>query len=129
MNKKNRYIQHTNKEKINSLELHFLFYAAGPNPEALYRRHKTEFLRLWKEHCPGTRPKIFWMIEHPESYQRLFDAEMNRIRAEGSCVFSGIDLMDANNELIRLDELDPDELEAEPKALCFRDLKAAYLGG
>ena len=128
MHKKNRYIKHTNRERIDSLELHFLFYCSGPNPAELYKRHKAEFLRIWKSLYPGTRTDIFWKTEHPESYQRLFDSEMKRMREAGSCVFSGIDLQDANNELIRLDELDPDELEAEPKPACYRELIAAYFG-
>lgn len=126
MNKKTKYFKTSNRENIDSLALFFLFYCSGPNPVELYKRHRAEFLRIWKESYPATRPIIFWKQEHPESYQRLFDAAMEKMRAAGDCIFSGIDLDAAKSELMQLEELDRAEYNAEPRPACFRELRAAY---
>lgn len=93
----------------------------------LWDMHRAAILEAWKEIFPATRPRIFWLLEHPQSHDKLCQIEQSRIdKSKTPALKAYPTLADEKAELIRLGLLDDNEIEAEPKAFCFSDFCERY---
>ena len=118
MNKKNRYIIPSEKKNLDSLTLWFMFFPKdnpGEKARRLWQEHRDAFLEAWIELFPATRPRLWWVLEHRDIYDRLCATEQERIAlSEFPALKAYPDLDEAKQELLMMGELDSDEIYADP---------------
>ena len=133
MNKKNKYIRPLSKTRIDVFDLFLLTHPMdneGERLRHLWDIHGAAITEAWKAAFPATRPRLFWLLEHRDSYDKLCKIEQARIdKSETPALKASLDLKDAKAELIRLGLLDDDEMGAEPKEFCFSKFCRQYQSG
>ena len=98
-----------------------------------WESNREYILDLWRRLFPGTRPRVFWRYDYPESRARLIQQAQARIEADpnpGIAKYyraTAPNPLDESDELDRLGLLDESEKAADFQMPNLAEFRAAYL--